>query len=77
VVDQPGDVLDVRIDGGKAGILIELSAQTGKLIWKLPVGVHNGHDNDGLLTENAKPTSHVKLPKHAALTRADLEAAQP
>src|ERR1022692_743213 len=27
----------VVIDGGKAGILIELSAQTGKLLWKLPV----------------------------------------
>jgi outer membrane protein assembly factor BamB len=52
----------VVIDGGKAGILIELNAQTGKLIWKLPVGVHTGHENDGLLTENATPTSHVPLP---------------
>jgi outer membrane protein assembly factor BamB len=42
--------------------LIELNAQTGKLIWKLPVGVHNGHDNDGLLTQNATPTSHIPLP---------------
>ena len=32
----------VVIDGGKAGILIELNAQTGKLLWKLPVGVHSG-----------------------------------
>ena len=52
----------VVIDGGKAGILIELNAQTGKLLWKLPVGVHSGHDNDGLLTENATPTSHIALP---------------
>ncbi|HUD36436.1 MAG TPA: PQQ-binding-like beta-propeller repeat protein, partial [Streptosporangiaceae bacterium] len=52
----------VVIDGGKAGILIELSARTGKLLWKLPVGVHSGHDNDGLLTENATPTTHVPLP---------------
>jgi alcohol dehydrogenase (cytochrome c) len=52
----------VVIDGGKAGILIELSAQTGKLLWQLPVGVHTGHDNDGLLTENATPTSHIPLP---------------
>jgi alcohol dehydrogenase (cytochrome c) len=57
----------VVIDGGKAGILIELNAQTGKLIWKLPVGVHNGHDHDGLLTANAKPASHVKLPKQFCL----------
>jgi alcohol dehydrogenase (cytochrome c) len=52
----------VVIDGGKAGILIELNARTGKLLWKLPVGAHNGNDNDGLLTEYAKPTSHLKLP---------------
>jgi outer membrane protein assembly factor BamB len=52
----------VVIDGGKAGILIELNAQTGKLLWKLPVGVHTGHDNDGLITEYAKPTSHIPLP---------------
>jgi outer membrane protein assembly factor BamB len=52
----------VVIDGGKAGILVELSAQTGKLLWKLPVGVHSGHDNDGLLTENATPASPIPLP---------------
>jgi len=52
----------VVVDGGKAGILIELSAQTGKLLWKLPVGVHTGHDNDGLLTEHATPMSHISLP---------------
>jgi outer membrane protein assembly factor BamB len=52
----------VVIDGGKAGILIELDAQTGKLIWKLPVGVHSGPQNAGLLTENATPTSRIPLP---------------
>ena len=52
----------VVIDGGKAGVLIELSAQTGKLLWKLPVGVHTGHENDGLLTEHATPTSPIPLP---------------
>jgi outer membrane protein assembly factor BamB len=50
------------IDGGKAGILIELDAQTGKLLWKLPVGVHDGHDHDGLLTEHATPISRAVLP---------------
>ena len=57
----------VVIDGGKAGILIELNAQTGRLLWKLPVGLHNGHDHDGLLTENAKPTSRIKLPRQFCL----------
>ena len=57
----------VVIDGGKAGILIELNAQTGKLLWKLPVGVHSGHDNDGLVTENATPASHIALPSKYVL----------
>jgi alcohol dehydrogenase (cytochrome c) len=57
----------VVIDGGKAGILVELNAQTGKLIWKLPVGVHSGHENDGQLTENATPTSHIPLPAKFSL----------
>ena len=54
--------LPVVIDGGKAGIMIELNAQTGKLLWQLPVGVHSGPQNAGLLTENATPTSRIPLP---------------
>jgi hypothetical protein len=57
----------VVIDGGKAGILIELNAHTGKLLWSLPVGVHNGHDHAGLLTENARPTYHLPLPARFCL----------
>jgi len=57
----------VVIDGGKAGILIELDAQTGKLLWKRPVGVHEGHENDGLLTEHATPTSRAVLPAQFCL----------
>ena len=52
----------VVIDGGKAGVLIELDAKTGQLLWKRPVGRHNGHDNDGLLTEGATPASRLALP---------------
>jgi alcohol dehydrogenase (cytochrome c) len=52
----------VVIDGGKAGIMIELDAQTGKLLWQRPVGGHDGHENDGLLTEHATPTSRGLLP---------------
>jgi outer membrane protein assembly factor BamB len=57
----------VVIDGGKAGILIELDAQTGKLLWQRPVGAHQGHENDGLLTEHATPTSHDPLPARFCL----------
>jgi outer membrane protein assembly factor BamB len=51
----------VVIDGGKAGILIELSAKTGKLLWKLPVGVHSGPANAGQLTEDATPATVSSL----------------
>src|SRR5580693_8479397 len=57
----------VVIDGGKAGIMIELDAQTGKLLWQRPVGAHDGHENDGLLTEHATPTSKGLLPAHYCL----------
>ena len=52
----------VVIDGGKAGILVELDARTGKLLWKLPVGVHAGPASAGLLTEHATPASRISLP---------------
>jgi outer membrane protein assembly factor BamB len=57
----------VVIDGGKAGLLIELNAQTGKLLWQLPVGVHSGPGDAGLLTENATPTSSIPLPAKFSL----------
>lgn len=39
---------DVVLAAGKVGWVIALDAQSGKLIWKKPVGTHNGHDQDGL-----------------------------
>jgi alcohol dehydrogenase (cytochrome c) len=57
----------VVIAGGKAGIMIELDAQTGKLLWQRPVGGHYGHEDDGLLTEHATPTSRGLLPAHYCL----------
>ncbi|MFI5035866.1 MAG: PQQ-binding-like beta-propeller repeat protein [Acidimicrobiales bacterium] len=38
----------VVIGGGKMGYVYEMNAATGKLLWKTPVGQHNGHDNDSL-----------------------------
>jgi len=38
----------VVITSGKMGYVYEINASTGKLIWKTPVGSHNGHDNDSL-----------------------------
>jgi outer membrane protein assembly factor BamB len=33
---------------GKAGVVIALERDSGKLVWKRSVGIHNGHDEDGL-----------------------------
>jgi len=52
----------VVIDGGKAGVIVELDAQTGKLLWQRPVGGHEGPANGGLLTERVTPTSRDPLP---------------
>jgi outer membrane protein assembly factor BamB/predicted lipoprotein with Yx(FWY)xxD motif len=50
------------IDGGKGGILVAVDAQTGKLAWKRPVGVHDGHDNDHLYAEDGQ-TSRLHTPE--------------
>jgi outer membrane protein assembly factor BamB len=39
----------VVIGSGKMGIVYEMNAKTGRLLWKTPVGKHNGHDDDGQL----------------------------
>ncbi len=38
----------VVIAAGKSGFVLALEAETGKLLWRRSVGIHNGHDNDGL-----------------------------
>jgi alcohol dehydrogenase (cytochrome c) len=48
------------IGGGKMGIVYAMSAKTGALLWKTPVGEHNGHDNDSLKLLDHKIT--IKLP---------------
>jgi glucose dehydrogenase len=52
---------NVVIDGGKGGIVVEVDETTGKLLWKTPVGKHNGHDHDGLLTL-AQAKKKLKMP---------------
>lgn len=52
---------DLVVIAGRAGIVIALDRNSGKLIWKRPVGVHNGHDNDGLIAMRGE-YSRLKLP---------------
>jgi alcohol dehydrogenase (cytochrome c) len=44
----------VIITAGKMGYVYALEARTGALLWKTPVGKHNGHDNDSLLALSHK-----------------------
>ena len=48
------------IGGGKMGYVYAMNASTGALLWKTPVGAHNGHDNDSALLLAHQLT--IKLP---------------
>ncbi len=52
---------DVVIAGGLAGVVVALDRETGELLWRRPVGLHNGHDNDGLLARRGE-TASLKTP---------------
>jgi outer membrane protein assembly factor BamB len=50
---------DMVIGAGKSGIVIALDRKSGKLLWKRPVGIHNGHDDIG---KEAMEGKEPKLP---------------
>ncbi len=50
----------VIITSGKMGIVYALNARSGALLWKTPVGEHNGHDDDSRLLLSHQVT--IKLP---------------
>lgn len=52
------DGRQVVIDGGKAGVLIAVDAETGKLLWRRSVGVHR---NDGNVNLEAEKHEYSKL----------------
>jgi len=45
---------ELAIGAGKSGIVVALDADTGKPVWKRPVGTHNGHDEDNILAMNGE-----------------------
>jgi outer membrane protein assembly factor BamB len=55
------DGKELVIGAGKSGFVIALNARSGELLWKVAVGKHNGHDDDGLLAMRGE-TSKLKLP---------------
>ncbi len=52
----------VVLTAGKAGFVLAYERQTGKLLWKRSVGIHNGHDNDNLYALKQE-YSKLKLPE--------------
>jgi glucose dehydrogenase len=60
IAARPNGV-QVVIGAGKMGYVYEMNASTGKLIWKAPVGEHNGHDQDSLKALEHKSTLTAPL----------------
>jgi outer membrane protein assembly factor BamB len=52
---------ELVLGAGKSGIVLALDAKSGKPVWEKAVGIHNGHDDDGLLAMRGE-TSKLKLP---------------
>ena len=51
----------VVIAAGLGGIAVALDRDTGKPLWRRPLGTHNGHDNDGLLAMRGE-YGRLKIP---------------
>lgn len=49
------------IAAGKSGAVVALDRSTGRLIWERSVGIHNGHDDDGILAMRGE-YSRLKTP---------------
>ncbi|MGD9735723.1 MAG: PQQ-binding-like beta-propeller repeat protein [Solirubrobacterales bacterium] len=51
---------DIVLDAGKMGFVYAMDPNSGELLWKTPVGTHNGHDEDGQLALEGKyhPTTY-------------------
>lgn len=46
---------DVALAAGKMGVVYAFDAGDGALLWKRPVGTHNGHDHDDLKALRGEP----------------------
>jgi outer membrane protein assembly factor BamB len=51
---------ELAIGAGKSGVVVAVDAETGKPVWKTPVGKHNGHDQDSLYAMRGE-YSKIKL----------------
>jgi outer membrane protein assembly factor BamB len=53
---------ELVVIAGKGGIVIALDRSTGELVWKRAVGLHNGHDQDGVRAMRGD-YSNLKIPQ--------------
>ncbi|HEY2716470.1 MAG TPA: PQQ-binding-like beta-propeller repeat protein [Solirubrobacterales bacterium] len=44
----------IVLDAGKMGQVYAMDPKSGELLWQVPVGIHNGHDEDGKLALEGK-----------------------
>jgi outer membrane protein assembly factor BamB len=66
-LQDPPILLDVNgrqevVTAGKAGFVMAFDRESGRLLWKRGVAVHNGHDNDNVYAMNHE-YSRLKLPE--------------
>ncbi|HWE64545.1 MAG TPA: PQQ-binding-like beta-propeller repeat protein, partial [Chloroflexota bacterium] len=68
----------VVLAAGKGGFVFAFDPMSGKLLWKTPVGSHNGHDQDGQLALEGKlhlKTPYTLLPGEAGGVETNMAAA--
>jgi glucose dehydrogenase len=66
-LQDPPILADVKgrkevIAAGKSGWVLALDVHSGKVLWKRSVGIHNGHDNDGVYAMK-REYSKLSLPE--------------
>jgi outer membrane protein assembly factor BamB len=61
ILTKNGDK-DVVLSAGKQGYVYEIDADKGNIIWKVPVGTHNGHDRDNEPALRGEYDAMPKLP---------------
>jgi outer membrane protein assembly factor BamB len=60
VIEKGGRKMVVA--SGKSGVVVALDRESGKVLWKQPVGTHNGEDDIGLAAMKGEEAK-LKLPK--------------
>src|SRR5260221_2520509 len=69
----------VVLAAGKGGVVFAFDAASGQLLWKMAVGIHNGHDNDDQLALEGTvqlTTPYILYPGETVGVRTNMHAAE-